>query len=137
LPPDSDDLSGFIAELAGPAGLSDSQQYWLRLAVDEITANIGMHGYHHGPGIAELRGRAWRGSGVCIQILDSAPPFDPRGYDRRERLAQPPGKREPGGFGLLLALARLDGFCYEYRSGHNCNVLIMLSGQQRGSPGNR
>jgi len=51
--------------------------------------------------------------------------FDPRSYDRYERLAQSPAEREPGGFGLLLAQARLDSFDYRYERGRNCNVLIM------------
>lgn len=124
LRPDSVDIKGFVAVLADAAGLSASQCYWLHLAVDEIVTNIGMHGYNGGPGVAELRGRVRRGA-VCIRILDDAPPFDPRSYDRYERLAQSPAEREPGGFGLLLAQARLDSFDYRYERGRNCNVLIM------------
>ena len=32
---------------------------------------------------------------------------------------------EAGGFGLLLALHKLDGFSYEYADGKNRNTLIM------------
>jgi serine/threonine-protein kinase RsbW len=124
LGPDSGDITGFVAKLADAAGLSASQHYWLHLAVDEFVTNIGMHGYNGGSGVAELWGCAQRGA-VCIRILDDAPPFDPRGYDRYQRLAQSPAEREPGGFGLLLALARLDGFDYRYEHGRNCNVLSM------------
>lgn len=114
----------FVAELAEQAGLPPERSYWLRLAADEITTNISEHGY--GPrGGQVVLSSGISSDRVWLRIEDEAPPFDPITYDPNPRLAAEPAARAPGGYGLLLARANLDGFVYEYVEGRNRNTLIM------------
>ncbi|HEX5400911.1 MAG TPA: ATP-binding protein [Pseudonocardiaceae bacterium] len=118
-------IAYFTTSLAQDGGLTGRQAYRLRLAADEITANIIHHGYHGRPGMLELEG-AVADDRLWLRIVDTAPRFDPRTHDPTPRLdADPVEAREEGGFGLYLALQALDEFAYEYRAGHNHNVLIM------------
>lgn len=116
-------ITCFVETLARDAELPRGKAYWLRLAVEEITTNIVDHGY-------EGTGPIWLAAGikpdsVWLRIEDQAPAFDPRTHDHRAKLAIAPSEREAGGFGLLLALHKLDGFSYEYADGKNRNTLIM------------
>ncbi len=107
----------------GDAELPRGKAHWLRLAAEEITTNILEHGYRGTGPIWLARGiePEW----VWLRIEDTAPAFDPRTHDRRAKLAIAPTERDAGGFGLLLALHKLDGFAYEYADGKNRNTLIM------------
>lgn len=116
-------VADFVEALARHAELAPRKAYWLRLAAEEITTNIVQHGYHgHGP--MWLTGEVSHET-VCLRIEDEAPAFDPTTHDRHSRLAVDPAEREEGGFGLLLALHKLDRFRYEYTDGRNRNTLIM------------
>jgi serine/threonine-protein kinase RsbW len=116
-------VSDFIHTLAKAAALPRRKTYWLRLAAEEITTNIIEHGY-------EGAGPVWLDSGVqprlvWVKIEDEAPAFDPMTHDHHFQLAIEPTQREEGGFGLLLAMHKLDDFTYEYVNGKNRNTLIM------------
>jgi serine/threonine-protein kinase RsbW len=116
-------ITCFVEALVRDAGLPHAKAYWLRLAVEEISTNIIDHGYE-GTGPMWLTGTI-KPDSVSIQIEDTAPAFDPRTHDHQAKLAVAPEEREAGGFGLLLAWHKLDGFCYEYAGGKNRNTLIM------------
>jgi len=118
------EIAEFVETLARRAGLTASQAYWLRLALDEITVNIVQHGYRGTSGPVDLVGDV-EADRVWVQIEDDAPPFDPRSYDPAPRLAAPPESREEGGYGLLLAFGNLDDFCYDHHGGRNRNTLVM------------
>lgn len=126
-------VASFVASLVQEAGLPSSKAYWLRLAAEEITTNIAQHGYR-GSGPLRLTGEVGPDR-VCLRIEDEAPEFDPRSHDPGPRLQTAPADREVGGFGLLLALHKLDGFCYERASGQNCNTLIMFRSGTDAEPG--
>ncbi|MGP3954838.1 ATP-binding protein [Nonomuraea sp. 3N208] len=131
-------VADFIEALADEAGLTSRQAYWLRLATDEITTNIAQHGYRGGAGVVDLSG-AIEHDRLRVSIEDDAPRFDPTCYDPAPRLALPPGQREEGGYGLLLAMGKVDEFHYEYVGGRNRNTLIMrlLGGSNAHGPGGR
>jgi serine/threonine-protein kinase RsbW len=116
-------IAGFVEALARDAGLPHEKVYWLRLAVEEIATNIVNHGYK-GAGPIWLAGRI-EPDRVLVQIEDEACAFDPRTHDRQAKLAVAPSEREAGGFGLFLALRKLDDFGYEYADGKNRNTLVM------------
>jgi serine/threonine-protein kinase RsbW len=116
-------VARFVEALARDAELPHQKAYWLRLAVEEITTNIIDYGYQ-GTGLIWLAGRI-EPDRVSIRIEDTACAFDPRTHDHHAKLAVAPAEREAGGFGLFLALHKLDGFCYEYADGKNRNTLIM------------
>lgn len=117
------EVAAFVGALASQAGLSQHKAYWLRLATEEITTNIAEHGYH-GTGPVRLAGEV-QADKVWVRIEDEAPAFDPRTHDPRPRLKTDPALRAEGGYGLLLALDKLDGFAYERTGGMNSNTLIM------------
>jgi serine/threonine-protein kinase RsbW len=116
-------VASFVREIARQAELPRRKVYWLRLAAEEITTNIVQHGYQ-GPGPIRLTGEI-AADEVRLLIEDEAPAFDPLKHDRHAKLAIDPAEREEGGFGLLLALHRLDGFSYSYAAGKNRNTLVM------------
>lgn len=110
-----EDLAALVADLARRGGLDHRQAYRLRLAADEIITNVAVHGYRGRPGAVRLRGgvdpdRVW------LRVEDRARPFDPR---RRRRSAG------PGGYGLLIVAAVLDGLCHQHVDGGNRTTLIM------------
>jgi serine/threonine-protein kinase RsbW len=123
------EVAAFVGELAAQAGLSQHKAYWLRLATEEITTNIAQHGYH-GSGPVRLVGEI-QPDEVRVRIEDEAPAFDPRTHDPGPRLATEPALRPEGGYGLLLALRKLDGFAYERAGDTNSNTLIMCRGTER------
>jgi serine/threonine-protein kinase RsbW len=119
----SEAVTCFVEALARQAQIPGGKAYWLRLATEEIMTNITQHGYHG-------RGPVWLTGGikpdiVWLRIEDRAPAFDPMTHNRHSQLAVDPTERKEGGFGLLLALHKLDGFSYEYADGKNRNTLIM------------
>jgi anti-sigma regulatory factor (Ser/Thr protein kinase) len=124
-------VADFVKVLAEEAGLSSRQAYWLRLAADEITTNIAHHGYRGGQGAVDITGEV-EPDRLRVWIEDDAPPFDPTHYDPAPRLSVPPGEREEeGGYGLLLALGKVDEFSYEFVDGRNRNILtIWLRGRE-------
>lgn len=119
----TEEVASLVREIARAAELPHRKEYWLRLAAEEITTNITQHGYQ-GPGPIWLAGEI-AADEVRLLIEDEASAFDPLRHDRHAQLAIDPAEREEGGFGLLLALHRLDGFSYEYAAGKNRNTLIM------------
>jgi serine/threonine-protein kinase RsbW len=117
-------VAEFVEALARQAGLTTSRAYWLRLATDELTMNIVQHGYRGRSGTVDLVGNV-EADRVWVRIEDDAPPFDPSSYEPCRRLAAPPETRQEGGYGLLLALGKLDEFRYDYDGGRNRNTLVM------------
>ncbi|MEV6981616.1 ATP-binding protein [Sphaerisporangium sp. NPDC051017] len=127
-------VGDFVGALAERAGLATRPAYWLRLAADEITTNIVQHGYRGRDGVVDLEGGV-DADALYLRIEDDAPAFDPRAYDPAPRLAVPPSVRELGGYGLMLALGKVDEFRYQYVGGRNRNTLIMrltTSGEAHG-----
>jgi serine/threonine-protein kinase RsbW len=136
----SGSVAEFVAGLAQRAGLTPTRAYRLRLAVDEITTNVVLHGYREGRGAVDLIGgieedRVW------VRIEDDAPAFDPRTHDPTPRLAAGPTRCEEGGLGLFLALSNVDEFAYEHAYGRNRNTLIVRraaadadAGEMEGDP---
>jgi len=120
----SDVVAELTRSLAEQGGLTPSQAYGLRLALDEITTNIAQHGYAGNGGIVDLLAGVEPGE-VWVRVEDDAPPFDPRDHDPAPRLAAHPHLRPEGGYGLFLALNKLDDFAYDHAGGRNRNTLIM------------
>jgi anti-sigma regulatory factor (Ser/Thr protein kinase) len=129
-----DELADFVRSLSRQAGLDSRQAYRLRLAADEITTNIALHGYRGAGGVVEVEGGVDE-SGVWLRIEDTAPPFDPRTHDPGPRLLADPAGGTEGGFGLFLALRGLDHFAYDYVGGRNLNTLVVRRSAEGGKDG--
>jgi serine/threonine-protein kinase RsbW len=122
-----DEVVGFVAALTKAAGLSDRQGRRLRLAAEELVANIVTHGYGGCGGPArelELEGGVEPGH-VWLRVTDAAPPFDPTRVAAPPDLARPLSQRRLGGLGLYLARSAADRLSYEYTAGQN-QVTIYL-----------
>jgi serine/threonine-protein kinase RsbW len=126
-------VASFTGDLARRAGLPPSKAYWLRLATEEIATNVMEHGYR-GCGPVRLSGGI-QADQVWVRIEDEAHAFDPRAHDARPLLETVPQEREAGGYGLLLALHKLDAFDYERAGGRNLNTLIMFRDLADDPPG--
>lgn len=128
-----------IVALARDAGLEPDECYRLRLATEEIVANVVAHGY---PGCApaptprevptfEVRwgsdtDRVW----VCV--IDSASPFDPTAAADPTDLDAPLEGRTPGGLGIHLVRTALDEFSYRRDGAHNRVTLAVCRGPAAG-----
>ena len=115
------EIANLVDDLAGQGGLDSHDAYRLRLAADEITTNIAMHGYQGRRGLIEITGgldQEW----VWLRIEDEAPKFDPTTWEKPYRPVDPVDG-PVGGHGLFLALRSLDQFAYDYVDGRNRNLL--------------
>jgi serine/threonine-protein kinase RsbW len=114
------EIACLVEDLARQARLDQHDAYRLRLAADEITTNIAMHGYQGRCGLVAVTGgldEDW----VWLRIDDEAPKFDPTGWVPRQ--PRDPVDGPVGGHGLFLARRSVDDFAYEYTHGHNRNLL--------------
>lgn len=72
-----EDLPRLVAFVdAGCGVVDDDTRTDLRLAVEEVFANIFQHGYGGGPGPVEIRVER-SGDRIAVTLVDRAPHFDP------------------------------------------------------------
>jgi len=88
-----------------------------QIALDEILSNIVRHGYKGTAGIIALT-FTHDGRTVSVEVVDSAPAFDPR-HAPPPDTSSPVESRRPGGLGIVLAEELLDELAYERRDEHN------------------
>jgi serine/threonine-protein kinase RsbW len=131
-----DDVARYVRELALRAGLCRRRTGHLRLAAEELVANVIVHGY--GPRGApactvEIEGGI-DGDRVWLGIIDDAPPFDPTQVPDPADLPRPLTERTPGGLGLYLARSAVDGMAYESVGGRNRVVVTVHRADPPGHP---
>ncbi|MEM8637602.1 MAG: anti-sigma regulatory factor [Cyanobacteria bacterium P01_G01_bin.54] len=121
-------IADYIKQLAQEAGLDTHQSYNLRLAVDEVSTNIVLHGY----GPAEQPG--WlefdailTPQQLTVILEDTGVMYDPRQLNQCEllQLDLPLEQRPPGGLGIYLAMRGVDEFHYERLSDRNRTRFIV------------
>ena len=107
------ELLDFVDAFCEQAAISALDQFALRLAVEEVSANVMMHGYtDKTPGPLEMAVCA-DADMVSVTISDRADPFDPQ-------LAPPPDLDAPaedrriGGLGWHLVRQVMDEVSYRY-----------------------
>jgi len=117
-------LLEFVDVFCEQAGIDSDDHFDLRLAVEEVCANVMMHGYEDcAPGPLELSFCS-DGQQVAVTISDRAREFDPE-------LAPPPdlqlpaGEREPGGFGWHLVRNLMDQVQYRYDAAYGNTVTLI------------
>jgi serine/threonine-protein kinase RsbW len=116
----------YVQQSAERAGLSEEGAYWLALAVDEIATNIIVHGYQKAGRQGQLTLRSIiNAEKLTLFLEDTAAPFDPRQKQPPANLKDSLEARDPGGLGIYLALAKLDGFEYESTPTRNHNIFVM------------
>jgi anti-sigma regulatory factor (Ser/Thr protein kinase) len=107
------ELLDFVDAFCAQAKIGSQDQFDLRLAVEEVTANVMMHGYEErSPGPLEIAFCA-DGEQVTVTISDRAAPFDPEQAPPPDLLA-PPEERPVGGLGWHLVRQIVDQVVYRY-----------------------
>jgi anti-sigma regulatory factor (Ser/Thr protein kinase) len=95
------------------AGADAAATYGVRLAVEEVVANIIAHGYgHHRRGPVTLT-VAWDSHQVRLEIRDLAPRFEPANVPAPD-LDSPWESRNPGGIGWALVNQLMDSVEHRY-----------------------
>jgi anti-sigma regulatory factor (Ser/Thr protein kinase) len=125
-------VSAFVMRAAGQARLDLTTAYRLRLAVEEIAANIVTHGYlEAGLSGPLLLYAEWDGVRLLLHLEDCGLHFDPRRQGPPVSLHLPPEKREIGGLGIFLALGNVDRFEYGREGEFNRSTFVVRLGSKR------
>lgn len=113
------------------AGIGEQDQFDLRLVVEEVCANVMMHGYaKQAPGPLEVSFCADHEQ-VTITISDRAAPFNPDEAPPPD-LAMPADQREVGGLGWHLVRQIVDQLAYRYDPADG-NVVTLVKRLAQGS----
>lgn len=119
-------LRKYVTEVCNRAGLEAQAMHRLRLAVDEIAANIIMYGYANmdPAGVIEVETTLQDGR-LTLVLEDTAVPYDPRQRDLPDNFDEPLETREIGGLGVYLAFENVDEFDYQRVGDRNRNIFVM------------
>jgi anti-sigma regulatory factor (Ser/Thr protein kinase) len=116
----------FVRSKAAEAGLDKKRSYRLQLAVDEIAANIALHGYEEQGLAGDIEVQAEVESDrLTITLVDSAIPYDPYSRVMPADLDAPLHERAIGGLGVFLAINNVDEFLYRFNDGQNHNIFVV------------
>jgi len=119
-------LRKYVADAAGLAGLETQAMHRLRLAVDEVAANIIMYGYEQTPELGVVQVTATIDDRMLtIALEDTGTPYDPSKRDTPADLNDPLETREIGGLGVYLAIRNVDEFSYKRVNNRNINQFAM------------
>ena len=115
----------FVIQAAEEAGLDDRDTFRIRLAVDELTTNIIMHGYMEAGRTGDIVVSSKVADGqLVIYLEDNGLAHDPRNTPP-PNLDAPLEERPLGGLGIYLALWAVDQFHYEHDQNVNRSVLVL------------
>ncbi len=92
-------LSSMVEVMSRRAGLNDRETNRVVLAVDELFANIGQHGYRGKEGSIEMQAE-YDGRSLRFEFRDYAPPLMDEGTLQGKLMDT--GQVRPGGLGLYL-----------------------------------
>lgn len=124
LKPSMDDiaqLEPFIANVAQQAEMEGKEAKRLRLAVEEVVANIINYGEATNISLqAEVAPHTspQEGNTLWLTIKDDGKPFDPTAGSPTD-FSVPPDQRPPGGLGIMFLHQMTDGLEYQRVNGHN------------------
>ena len=100
----------FVQETAAALQADPQAVHDVVLAVDEMAANVMVHGYQGGPGAVEVEVRP-DGNALVVYLRDHAPPFDPTRHPLPD-LTLPLDERPVGGLGVYLTRMLMDEVIY-------------------------
>ena len=116
----------FVRSKATEAGLDKKRAYRLQLAVDEIAANIALHGYEEQGLTGDIEVQAEvEPDRLTITLVDSAIPYDPYSRVMPSDLDAPLQDRAIGGLGVFLAINNVNEFLYRFNDGQNHNIFVV------------
>ncbi|MCX6018304.1 MAG: ATP-binding protein [Chloroflexi bacterium] len=116
----------FVKRATGSAGIDKQRAYKLTLAVDEILANIVIHGYDEAgrSGDVEISYHVEEDR-LRVDLYDCGIPYDPTQNDTPAHLDKQLEDRPIGGLGVYLARQGTDDFIYEFVNDRNHNTFIV------------
>jgi anti-sigma regulatory factor (Ser/Thr protein kinase) len=121
---DIGELLDFVDAFCAQAAIESHDQFDLRLAVEEVCANVMMHGYaQRAPGPLEVSFCA-DGEQATITISDRAAPFDPD-HAPPPDLEASAEDRPIGGLGWHLVRRIVDGLYYRYDATYGNTVTLV------------
>lgn len=119
-------IRGFIEEAAGRAGLSGQGISEIRLAVDEVCANVMTHGYKNTSGVLDICVDQTDNK-MIVTVSDDAPPYNPLQETPIPDLEAPLDQRPLGGMGVLLVKQNTDWVEYKTtESGGNALIMTKI-----------
>ncbi len=115
-------LAAEIEDFGRACGLDRESVLKLNLVLEELTANIILHGYRgEGGHFIHIRLELMNQE-LCVQIEDEAEPFDPL-QQKMPDIDRPLEKRPIGGLGIFFVRRLTDEL--DYRREHGRNILTM------------
>ena len=116
----------FVKRAAQKADLDKQTVYRLVLAVDEMVANIVIHGYQEVglSGDVSVTSQIANGA-LSVTLDDTALQYNPLERLDPVDLEAPLEERQIGGLGVFLAKRGVDQLSYEYVNGHNRNSFVV------------
>lgn len=105
----------FVQEQLASLEVAEDTMHSIVLAVDELCANIMLHGYEGKPGDIDVEiGTSDRS--VFVILRDRAPLFDPADAPEPD-ITLPPEERALGGMGIFMARQIMDEIIHDPREG--------------------
>ena len=117
------EITEFVAQAAGEAGLDDSAAYYCQVAVDEACTNIIMHGYEgEDRGTIDVTCTSEPGE-LTIVLEDQARPFDSQAVKTPD-INRAFDELEIGGLGVHLMRTMMDEVDFQARASGNRLVMV-------------
>jgi anti-sigma regulatory factor (Ser/Thr protein kinase) len=119
-------LRKYITEVSNIAGLEPQAMHRLRLAVDEIAANIIMYGYANADPAGTIKVTTTiEDSRLIVVLEDTGVSYNPLERELPDNLDEPLETREIGGLGVFLAVRNVDEFDYQRIENRNRNIFVV------------
>ena len=108
----------FVTQYLNAYALNEVVVNQIKLAVDEITANLIIHANNHDENKFVKLTILQVGDSFLFELKDSGKPFDPQKY-RKPNMEDKILKKEAGGWGLVLVERIMDKVEYLVQDNHN------------------
>ncbi|NDJ55053.1 MAG: ATP-binding protein [Chloroflexi bacterium] len=116
----------YVQAVAAEAGLNERASYRLVLAADEFATNIILHAYQEAGIDGEIE--VWvqiDDQTIRVTLEDQGAYFDSSKHDVETPIDEPLETRQPGGWGIYLALNSVDDYVYKRVKDRNRNTFII------------
>lgn len=113
-----EEILNFVGSLLEDNGGTPQVRTQMRMAMEELYANVTLYAYPSGDGWVEIRGSVEDGV-ATFKIIDSGTPFDPLAKPDPNILLSGE-ERAIGGLGIYMVKTMVDEVEYEFRDGCNC-----------------
>jgi len=118
------EIRSFVSEVLHKHGISDVQISTLVLAVDEVCANLIIHGHKNNPeDFIELAIKITDDNEITFDIIDEGDAFDISNYSE-PTLGEIIRRKRKGGVGLILVRKIMDDIKLINNKGHNICRLV-------------